>query len=498
MIERNVRFHDKFIIIVEILTCLLCSHAFRSFHLQGSLHSQQNDSIDFDLSTLPIDSHDFHIYNEYGNANGEINKFCNNNSCKIPCIFKGQQKIEIINKNNSIITQKDVICDAGSINCSTYQTFSICTFQNMHFISTNKGKIYTPYKVSLKKSEIRLNGLCNKEKPPFIVESVVGKIPERTKVRKGAYQYFLHSVNMHMVWHYVLEGFLPVWHSWFFHFGADKKIIPLTLTPKVFNGQLSSLYSFLFESDIKRIKPDTIYETFHVGVWGMYKSGYDPINKCRGPDYWFDHFGIDSFRKFIYEKSIIVMKKNKHPVIYICRRINGNRQISNFDDMYSNLTHYFKDAKFIIPNFYKVRGNKIASYMAEVDVLISIHGGDLVNSLFMRKSTSIVELHLYKFFKHDVYSELSNATGVNYFIWYPKKNPFPGSDAKWPERCKSEVCGGLNRCYMYNREQNLTVDIGAVVKTVGKALNKAGFNYDVDKLPGPGEIKGPGDDLSFS
>lgn len=437
----------------------------------------------------------FVVNTSFGYGYGNTSEFCYGQICEIPCIFKGFQIIQFYNSTNLEYSTKKV-CETGLISCNTDGKHSICEFRNLIFKSRSSGVIYSPYTFELNTTVISC-GRSDDINSKFVVKSIIGKQNEKMRRVFGVNLLIYNSVNMHILWHYLLESFFPTLHSWYFHFGANKKINIITMSDlRQFNDNINfrKIWKLISQEPIGMAWTDVVYDCVCIGVWRIGGVEYDK-NKCWDAKYYFRQYRMDELRNYIYEYYKVRPVNNSSPVIWVARRMKGNRQILNFDDMYRNLTHYFPKATFYVPNFYDLSFEKLIPMISKVDLFISIHGSDLVNSVFMRKGSSIFELHLYLFHTRVCYKELANDIDVNYYIWYPKKNPYK-TNLRWSNECLSGPCVGLNLCYYSAREQNLTVDIGAVVKTVGKSLISSGFDINLANLPGPGDIKGPGDDLS--
>ena len=83
-------------------------------------------------------------------------------------------------------------------------------------------------------------------------------------------------------------------------------------------------------------------------------------------------------------------------------------------------------------------------------------------------------------------------------MYWPKKDPFNGR-FNIPSECL-HYCVTANRenCQEFSNKMEVMADVGSIVRLTAKAIKAAGFSLpkSIKDYPGPGSIKGPGDDLT--
>lgn len=439
----------------------------------------------------------FRINTPVGQGFGDTNKFCNNETCWIPCVFKGYQIVNFLDKRDRTLYTHKAFCDRGSVDCTIDFDYPFCRFEELHLKSGYEGIIYTPYKVQLNKT-IALN--CRSQYRPYLkITSVQTERPKNLTYRYGIYQYMAPTCMLQMFWHYLLEQFIPQYYGWVYHYGQNK--LTHFLTPDKLHyindahSNTHKIWALVTNLPLETAQINAVYQVFNAGT--IIAQRVIKVNgKCWDPRYNFTGFKLDELVYKIYDHYKATATENKKPVIWLNQRKTKFRKILNFDMMHENVKKYFPDAEIYVTDFPKLPYEKLIPMIARVDLLVSVHGSDLTNMVFMKKHSATLELHVYKFHPRIVYTELAQARNTPHYVWYPKRNPF-NVTLKWPAECLSGPCVGYNYCYRYAAYQDTLVDVGAVVQYVAKALINLGFNYNISQFPGPGDIKGPGENLSI-
>lgn len=496
MIEHCLLWRQRMIVILLII--LHIPYQYINTERRPNIELITNDIIVRNKYSCKINTR-FRIDSPVGQGFGEASQFCMKNTCRIPCVFKGHQVVHFLDKYDHDLYTHETFCEQGSVDCAEDNNYLFCHFKDLHLKSYKEGIIYTPYRIQLN-STIALN--CRSEvNPYFKIISSQNPRPENVTYKFGIFQYTYPTVMLQMLWHYILEQFIPQFYGWNFYFGANRSTQFITadepnLIKNISKNHFWKIWSIISNKPLEIAELNTIYEEFNAGTIIAQKILKFSNGQCWDSVYNFTFFKLDELVLKMYEYYNVSVIKNKNPVIWLCKRTTKERNILNFDMMQYNIKKYFPNAEVYTPNFYELDFDQLIPMISRVDVLVSIHGSDLTNMVFMKRQSATIELHMYLFQARIMYTRVAEARKANHYVWYPRRNPF-NTTLDWSADCLSGPCVGMNYCYQKANKQNLIVDIGAVIHYIAKALDNLGYNLNLTQYPGPGDIKGPGENLSF-
>jgi len=84
-----------------------------------------------------------------------------------------------------------------------------------------------------------------------------------------------------------------------------------------------------------------------------------------------------------------------------------------------------------------------------------MHGAGLVNTIFLKPNSVLIELKMYKWYKRPVYNCISTAAGVNYLSWTNTK--INNTIVHWDELDRCQVCMEYLLLNNITKEQSLTI-----------------------------------------
>jgi len=154
---------------------------------------------------------------------------------------------------------------------------------------------------------------------------------------------------------------------------------------------------------------------------------YNPCGHVFLEDEW-SQVAMQNFRLHAYGLANVRVTEAPHTITFLHRA--GNRYITNKDAVLQMLKDFDWDVKLVQTEIGQPFEEQIAE-MSRTGVLVTTHGANMVNAMFMPKGSVVIEVHLHDFWIPCYWGQFLAKVGVNYLKWcYPTGACRYASD--WP------------------------------------------------------------------
>eukprot|EP00668_Euglena_longa_P011811 GGOE01014231.1.p1 GENE.GGOE01014231.1~~GGOE01014231.1.p1 ORF type:complete len:435 (-),score=101.64 GGOE01014231.1:76-1380(-) len=127
---------------------------------------------------------------------------------------------------------------------------------------------------------------------------------------------------------------------------------------------------------------------------------------------------MGTFRAHLYRSLAIPTAADPPRTITVLHRA-GNRQILNKDEVMRMLGDFGWEVKLVQTELHQPFSQQIAG-MASTGILLTTHGANMVNAMFLPKGAVAIEVHLHDFWIPCYWGQFLAKMGVNYLKWcYP-------------------------------------------------------------------------------
>ena len=363
-----------------------------------------------------VDDIEWKIIANGGIAHDKLSSYCNSIQCKIPLVLGGEQQFLLLLKVIPIFSysyetgSNRFYCFGGDWNRRICRFKDICfdnvtmTFISPYPITTDSpflvlGARPPPYdKKKDRQNELRIN----------VSKTIT--IPKDRIYNKKTTFYASMFHNSHMLWHFLYDFTIPLFHT-ISLFGLNNKkqdvIIPSHNQKPLgkFKGITNS-----FTNHIWFLKPDQCYKDLIVGI--------TKVKDLQGKQYEFPSNVTHDLLPLIYKEFRINNNEsnNSSTILFINRK--KKRVIVNSKEVITAITKEFPN--YIVKELYleELQMKDQIELTSKAKVLIGAHGSGMSHIAWMNNNSTAIEIFPYKYTCRDWYEKASVISGVKYFAYH--------------------------------------------------------------------------------
>ena len=462
---------NRFIIII-LLSILLCSisQIIIITKLQKYLSYQTNVEIRNNNLVLlkPSDSDDllWEIEANGGIAHDYLSPYCNSYHCKIPLVFGGEQRFSLVLKGTTIFSYNyktgpnRFYCFGGDWKRRICRFRDIC-FDNttMTFLSPYPIKTDSPFLVlgarppPYDKKKDRQNEL-------LINVSKTHTIPKDRIYNKQTTFYASMFHNSHMLWHYLFDFALPLFHT-ISVFGMNNKkqdvIIPSHNQKPLgkFKGITNS-----FTNHIWFLKPNQCYKDLIVGI--------TKVKDEEGIEYEFPTNFTYQLLPLVYKEFHIESESTNQNILFINRK--KKRVIVNAKEVVNAIQQHFPN--FIVKTIFldDLPMKDQIELTSKSKVIIGAHGSGLSHMAWMNSNSTAIEIFPYHYTCRNWYEKASAVSGVNYYAYHTsfESESFNTTEQQYECFDAFQICG--SECEEILKNQDIKLNINSFIKFLKKHI----------------------------
>jgi hypothetical protein len=405
----------------------------------------------------------FEISANGGRARDSLAKYCNATLCAVPLVFGGEQSLSLF-AGDRLHTRFAIASGENRFHCVNGDwRRRICRFRDV-CLDGGGLSLLSPYPIESAAPLLVLGA----RPPPYDrkrdrVHSVRVSVsrataPRGRTVNAGTTIYAAPFHNSHMLWHFLFDFALPLFHTALLFRVAR----PAVVVPAGGHFPPASVLKAFTES-YRVARSGECYRDLIVGI----SKVKDAVN---GTLYEFPANFTHRLHPRVLEHYGIAPPARGRPVMLFVQREAGSRVITNFNQSLALLRAEFPGFDVRPAVFERMAIPDQIAMVHSAEVLIGAHGSGLANLAWMRPGTTLVEIFPLHFECRDWYQRAAVVSAVRYARYVPadaSESPGASEAARncWGQR---DPCG--EKCVTYVRDQNIRLNVSAFLATVAAAI----------------------------
>ena len=392
-----------------------------------------------------------------GRAYDKLSPYCNSIQCQIPLVFGGPQQLSLIRKNSTFFTYSyetgpnRIFCFGGD-----WQR-RICRFHDICFDNYSL-TFLSPYPIETENPFIILGARTppydkKKDRQGSLKINITKKktIPNDRTYHKNTSFYASMYYNSQMLWHFLYDFALPLFHTMTI-FGLENEKQDILIPPnnnkpiRPFKGITDS-----FTNHIWYMKANECYRDLIVGI--------SKVKDFKGTQYQFPTNFTQKLIPLIFKQfNLSENNETTNSIVFINRK--NSRKIVNSKEIIETIRKQFPQYTINEYYFENMPMKEQIRVSSNAKILIGAHGSGISHLAWMKPNSTVIEIFPYLYICRNWYKKASVVSAVNYLEYHPvfESESFNTTEKQLDCFDVDNICGSDCEEILKSQDINLKVD----------------------------------------